>query len=135
MLRCHIHKSSAKNTAATPTSDATREDMPVQRARNANGSNMPAASAMRQNADAVGPMCTHFTNTAEVLISTAPSSIVASAPRASWWARAASDTPVVRVFQCFDFRLRARAPFAPRRQGLDRVGEGLRVVVHRHAVG
>src|SRR6476620_6849839 len=86
MLRCHIHKSSEKKTAAMATSASTRGAgfhvaSPRRSANSTNGTNIAAASAMRQNADAVGPTCTHFTNTAEVLISTAPSNIAVSGPR------------------------------------------------------
>ena len=88
MLRCHIHKSSAKNTAAMATRPSTRGvgvnvDARRRTAIASTGNNIAVASAMRQNADAVGPISTHRTNTAEVLISTAPNSIVASGPRAA----------------------------------------------------
>ena len=84
MLRCHIHRSTAKNKAAITSRPNTRGVgfQPARTFGRANqASTSTAASPIRQNAEAVGPMPTHFTNTADVLISTAPSAIAASEPR------------------------------------------------------
>src|SRR5207342_2124631 len=103
---------------------------PRRSATTTKGTSIPAASAMRQNADAVGPMCTHFTNTAEVLISTAPSSMASNGPRG-----AASRTEFLGVFEVFGLHVTRCAPGLPTFERLDRIGERACVVVHLHAIG